>query len=321
MGEIKLISVIIPVYRVEKYIEACIRSMIGQDDSNFELILVNDGSPDKSLEIAETLLKDSQVIYKIINTENHGVSSARNTGFGKATGEYVIYVDSDDYVSCSFIRDLNRLSSEYPDSDVLFCDFLIRTDNNIIGHELKEWYVKEILPPKAQCMNLDREIKFLLPTMLIKREYLQKNGIMFDEEVKYSEDIQYIWKVMAFTDRPIVYLKKTLYYYIFHSNSTMSASGIEKILTGCEGIIKLEKEIKEHLCERCRKELVNVWFFQMFHGVAKMLSYEEFKELYTRTSGRQYLRAMLCTKKIKILLTVGVALCNLRCGYYVMRKF
>lgn len=316
-----MISVIIPIYRVEKYIEACIRSMIEQDDSNFELILVNDGSTDKSVEIAETLLNKSEMRYTIINTENRGVSSARNTGFAKATGDYIIYVDSDDYVSHSFIRDLNRLSCEYPDSDILFCDFVIKTNNKVIGHELSQWSVKEFWPDEAQCINLDRKIKFLLPTMLLRREYVKKNSIMFDEEVRYSEDIQYIWKALAFTDKPIVYLNKTLYYYIFHSDSTMSASGIDKMLTGCEGIIKLEQEIKEQLCERCKKELVAVWFFQMFHGAAKMLSYRDFEVLYERTLGKQYLRAVMSIKKIRIFLAAGLTLCSLRCGYYIMRKF
>ncbi len=102
-----MISVIVPVYRVEKYISGCIKSIIEQTEKNFELIVVDDGSPDRSSEIAEKLLSDSWLTnYHVIHTENHGVSVARNIGTKAARGEFVIMVDADDILAPCFLEDM-----------------------------------------------------------------------------------------------------------------------------------------------------------------------------------------------------------------------
>lgn len=316
-----MISVIIPVYRVEKYIEKCIQSMINQENKNFEVILVNDGSPDASVTIAEKLLKGTDVSFQVINTENKGVSSARNTGVRQASGEYVIFVDSDDYVSSTFIRDMIQLTEENPKSDVLFCNFIVLSNDKKMGKEYSEWDVKKFTPVEAQDINLERKIKFLLPTMLLKKEYLCQHSIYFDEGVRYSEDLQYIWKAMALTKNDIVYLNKTLYYYIFHDNSTMSTSGVEKILTGCKGILKLNQEIGTKLSPQCQKNLLPIWYFSMLHGAAKMLSFSNFKMLYIKAGCKQYIKIAAKQKSMKVNLTANLLLCNLWCGYLLMRKF
>ena len=96
------ISVIVPVYNVEKYIGECIKSIINQDYENIEIILVDDGSNDKSGEICdEYTLKDKRV--KVIHKENGGVSSARNRGIESSTGEYIAFVDGDDYVTKDYV--------------------------------------------------------------------------------------------------------------------------------------------------------------------------------------------------------------------------
>ncbi len=316
-----MISVIVPIYHVEKYIEKCIQSMIDQTNKDFELILVNDGSTDASMTIAEALLCKSSLNYKVINTENRGVSAARNTGVKQATGEYVIYIDSDDYVSDTLIQDMIALISENPESDLFFCNFVVLSNGQKLGKEYLKWDTKSLSPEEAQNINLERRIKFLLPTMLLRREYIQKYSIYFDEEVRYSEDIQYIWKAMAYTKHPIIYLNKTLYYYIFHGGSTMSASGVEKMLTGCKGIMKLYQEIGQHLSAQCKKNLVPVWFFSMLHGAAKMLDYSNFEQLYKKAACKQYVKSVTKQNNMKVSLTARVLLINLHCGYLLMRKF
>lgn len=100
-----MVSVIVPVYKAEKFIAKCIESILGQTYKNLELILVDDGSPDRSGEICdEYAAKDNRI--RVIHTDNHGVSHARNTGLDRATGEYVCFVDSDDWVSPDYIQNL-----------------------------------------------------------------------------------------------------------------------------------------------------------------------------------------------------------------------
>jgi glycosyltransferase involved in cell wall biosynthesis len=96
----KLISIVVPVYNSEKYLEKCLVSLINQTYKNIEIIVINDGSTDGSLDIAKQLAKrDSRV--KVYSKKNGGLSSARNHGIEKASGEYIGFVDSDDYIDCN----------------------------------------------------------------------------------------------------------------------------------------------------------------------------------------------------------------------------
>ena len=126
-----MISVILPVYRVEKYIDACIRSVLAQNYRDFEIILVDDGSPDDSSQIAEELLKkDGKVLYQIIHTENRGVSAARNTGIAAAKGDYLVMVDSDDVLSPSFLSEYAGMLKCNPGLDIYSCGFSVVDENN-----------------------------------------------------------------------------------------------------------------------------------------------------------------------------------------------
>ena len=108
----ELVSVIIPVYKTEKYLRRCINSVCAQDYSNFEIVLVDDGSPDRSGEICDELAKANDRIL-VIHKANGGLSSARNAGIDKSTGEYICFVDSDDYVEKDYVSTLHSLIERY----------------------------------------------------------------------------------------------------------------------------------------------------------------------------------------------------------------
>ena len=116
------VSIITPVYNVEACIEKSIMSIISQSSKNFELILIDDGSKDKSIEIAKELLKNSDVNYKIITQKNSGVSVARNRGIEEASGEYITFLDSDDYIDSKFVELMYKKAKE-TQCDVVFCDY------------------------------------------------------------------------------------------------------------------------------------------------------------------------------------------------------
>ena len=105
-------SVIIPVYKVEKYISRCIESVLKQSFSDFELLLVNDGSPDKSGIICDEYAKKDQRI-KVFHKENGGVSSARNIGIKNACGKYIVFIDSDDEVERNYLECMNGYESDF----------------------------------------------------------------------------------------------------------------------------------------------------------------------------------------------------------------
>ena len=114
-----LISVIVPIYKVEEYLDCCIRSIINQTYSNLEIILVDDGSPDGCPEICDAWVKkDSRI--KVIHKENGGLSDARNAGMVIASGEYVAFIDSDDRVESEFIQKLYNVITEH-NADIAEC--------------------------------------------------------------------------------------------------------------------------------------------------------------------------------------------------------
>lgn len=116
------VSIVVPIYKVEKYIENCLNSILAQTYTDFELILVDDGSPDNSGDIAEEYgKKDSRII--VIHKENGGLSSARNAGIAVATGEFICFIDSDDWIEQTYLEDMLALTEKY-EADLVICGFM-----------------------------------------------------------------------------------------------------------------------------------------------------------------------------------------------------
>ncbi len=122
------VSIITPVYNVEECIEKSIKSVINQTCKEFEFLLIDDGSKDRSIEIAKSLLENSDINFKIITQENAGVSCARNRGINIASGEYITFLDSDDYIDSRFVE-LMYDKAKKTECDVVFCDYS-EVDNN-----------------------------------------------------------------------------------------------------------------------------------------------------------------------------------------------
>ena len=125
------ITVIVPVYKAEKFLNKCLETIVNQSYKNLEIILVNDGSPDNSLEIAEKFEKGDKRI-KIINKKNEGVSVARNTALDIATGEYICFIDSDDYVDLNMIEEMHE-KIKFFDADLVLSDY-----NRVFPDKVKE---------------------------------------------------------------------------------------------------------------------------------------------------------------------------------------
>jgi glycosyltransferase involved in cell wall biosynthesis len=122
------VSIIVPVYKAEKYISKCIESLVVQTIKDIEIILVDDGSPDNSGKICdEYSYKDNRI--KVVHKVNGGVSSARNNGIKASIGEYILFVDSDDWVENNYVEALLKAKAKYPDSEPL-CGFRTVSDYN-----------------------------------------------------------------------------------------------------------------------------------------------------------------------------------------------
>ena len=227
------ISIIIPVYNVEKYLKECLESIINQSYNNIEIIIINDGSTDNSKDICKEFSKfDKRIIY--IEETNHGVSHARNIGLEKATGNYIAFVDSDDWVNEKMIEILYKNAIKY-NSDIIACDYFICKDNSQIEHSLG--IQNEVITNKEQMYNKLFSTKYYggyLWNKLIKRECIFKDNkvqIKFNEDIKIEEDTLFIANILR-NVKKIVYLpSEKLYYYRIRNNSAVRFNYSKKDLS------------------------------------------------------------------------------------------
>ena len=202
-------SIIVPVYNVDAYLDKCFNSLVNQNNDNYEIIVVNDGSTDNSQNIINEYKNKYPKLIKAYKKENEGLSSARNYGIDKANGEYLLFVDSDDYVSDNYLNILdNYVKSNNP--DILVFNFNAVNDNLI---EKKNTYFTDFK---------DLQKKFLTGNpsacnKLIKKDIFIKNNIKFMENV-YYEDLATIPSLVCYTSN-ICFIDDYLYYYVIRDNS------------------------------------------------------------------------------------------------------
>lgn len=213
------ISIIIPVYNADKYLENCLDSILCQTYTNFELILINDGSQDMSFQICEHYEKSDSRI-RLYNQKNSGASSARNKGLSLATGKYVIFIDSDDLLDKDMLEFLiNNAKAEK--ADISVCGYRVRTIDN------KE--IKYYDSQQRKTLNMEQTIiEFLLNdgfgiglwNKLFKRKLLQ--DIVFSTDIIINEDKKFIFDAILNSKRNI-FVDKCKYNYIKRDNSITSS--------------------------------------------------------------------------------------------------
>lgn len=221
-----IISIIVPVYNVEEYLQRCIDSILNQRFKDFELILINDGSTDNSLKICkEYSLSDSRV--KVINKENGGLSSARNAGINIAKGKYIGFVDSDDWINEEMYQTLYNLLQEY-DCDIAECCYKKVYDEKIIEKQKKRYEISILSNIKIlESMYVNNFAGSTISVNKLYKSSLFKN-IRFPEG-KLNED-QFTTYKIYFNSRKVVSINREMYYYYQSGNSiTRSEFSIKKL--------------------------------------------------------------------------------------------
>lgn len=216
-----LVSIVVPVYKVENVLHYCIDSILNQTYKNFELILVDDGSPDNSGKICDEYAKKDNRI-KVIHKENGGVSSARNCGIDAAKGKYICFVDSDDYVNKNYLEILIRTKSEHPEFDNIWCYFQTVTNydstgGNLIVDDNKNIYsVKDIMTLHEKWLDAGPVCK------LYDRKIILENGLTFDSNLSLGEDLIFNFQYLDCTNGKILVIPKKLYSYVQVSDCSLS---------------------------------------------------------------------------------------------------
>lgn len=205
-----LISVIIPVYKVEKYIEHCLRSVMNQTYSRLEIIAVDDGSPDKSGEICDRLaLEDDRL--RVYHKENGGVSSARNFGLDHASGDYIAYIDSDDYVAENYIEYLVELVQSFG-ADIACCDLKKVSTQSEQIQDMEQSYFCCSGYETCRLMLTERELQLSVPCAKIIAAELARRFKFPDG--KTFEDTRTTYKYYYYCDKVAVGDAKLYAYYM-----------------------------------------------------------------------------------------------------------
>ena len=221
------VSVIVPVYNVNQYIEESIESICKQKLKGFEVIVVNDGTKDNSIELAKNILEAFKVDYKIVNKENGGLPSARNAGLKVATGKYVCFIDSDDIISDNHLDNLYCLC-EKEQLEASYALFQLTYENNRSGCPSYENKSKVIGRNKLLHGFLVRKYRIHCCTLMINREYLEKRKIYFDERLRYGEDIDFMWRLFP-TLKAVGCSGNETYMYLQRTNSLMSSQNVDRV--------------------------------------------------------------------------------------------
>lgn len=235
------ISIIVPVYKSEKYLNNCIDSILNQSYKNLEIVLVNDGSPDNSGKICDDYAKNDSRI-KVIHKSNEGVSSARNNGIETATGEYIIFFDSDDFVPENSVKDLYEECVKN-EADMAMCSFSKIKNGTKISKNYDEI---QILNREEALKNFLKEEFFncALWNKIFKRELIQEQR--FDINLSIAEDFEFIYHLLKKVNKVAVNMTKNVYYYEVRQASIMQGCFNEKF--------KKESNLCKIVLEEIKKE-------------------------------------------------------------------
>lgn len=227
----KRLSIIIPAYNVQQYLSKCLDSLLIQDipKSDYEIIIINDSSEDKSLEIAKSYLIKYQNFIILNNQENKGIGGARNVGIREATGKYIFFVDADDFVQPDSIGEL-LYCIENENLDILRFNYDAIHENGAIIPKMKNAlyrtiYSKDIVD--GETFLTDYLGWACYPwSFLFKASLIKDNRLFFDDSI-YFEDVEWLVRVLPFAKR-VRSLDKQVYLYLQRSGSVTQSVHIEK---------------------------------------------------------------------------------------------
>lgn len=257
----KKVSVIMPLYNVENCMGKSVQSVLDQTYSDFELILVDDGSPDRSGQIAEEFKEKFPDKIRVIHQQNAGLGGARNTGVKYAEGKYLLFVDSDDTIAPNLLE-LCVAAGEESDAEIVAFEYDMRTE----AGELIKTVKSPFNFPKNGDIRTDRKF-LLLQSMawnkLFLAEFYHSSGLEFPEHVWY-EDLIFCTKLMSGAKR-IVYLDQPLYRYSLRAGSIMRNANIDRnreIMSAMDDVLSFFRENglqQQYYDELCYLAIDNIY--------------------------------------------------------------
>lgn len=266
----KKISIIIPIYNSSKYLEKCINSLVNQKNLNdLQIILINDGSTDSSEEIIDRYVNEYPNVFVKINKENGGQATARNRGIEIAIGEYLIFIDSDDYIEDNCLEELYLFAHKNDNDLVVFDYYEIEKD-------------KKTIKEGMNYVTTNNVINYMLGNAspwnkLIKTSVIKDNNITFLENYIY-EDLATMPIIAGYINN-VGYYKYPLYNYIIRDGSTMRQEKYNNKLESIYYVVdRLDNQFKKrNLFEKYKEELEYLYIEHLLYAATgRFLQYENF---------------------------------------------
>lgn len=231
----KKISVVVTVYNVEAYLERCLKSLVEQTLKDIEIIVVNDGSPDNSQKIISKYAKDYPDLIKAYKIKNRGLGGARNYALEKCSGEFILFVDSDDYVDSNMAEVMYKKAKKEK-SDIVICGY------NVVNEETNK--VIETVSAYSQVEEKNPMFSLLFGktavwNKLYKASLIKNNDIKFRSRIWY-EDVDFSFKVIL-EAKKISFIDEPFYKYLVRDGSIMNNNNIERCLEICLGFDEIIK--------------------------------------------------------------------------------
>ncbi len=227
-------SIIVPVYNAENSLHRCVDSILNQTFTDFELILVDDGSPDNSGKICDEYSNTDSRIY-VCHKPNGGVGSARQAGHDRARGEFVIHVDPDDWVESQMLEEM-LAAARKAEADVLIADFYAHYNPNhtIIHKEV----LHDFRPSDVLAGLLMGDVHGSLCNKMIRRSAIQNNNIRFLDGVNFCEDLYICIELMKDNSLKVAHINKAYYHYdMFCNQSSITKSYTQSMVNNFEAVI------------------------------------------------------------------------------------
>lgn len=290
----ELVSIIIPAYNVGKYLEECVRSLLYQTYTNYEVIIIDDGSTDNTYDIGKYLTVESTKV-KLFHQENQGVSMARNIGMQKAIGEFFIFVDADDIVAPQYIETL------------VAC--VKKSDMGMIGFtsEREEIATKVSLNTVDICAS-DMMDNILCGTnydgylwnKIFQRKIIENNNLKFQKNIVVWEDLLFVLQYLKNCNKIIIASEK-LYYYRYREGSAVNNTRLDKYRSKYEVMERIKKQNFSYT-EQSRKKTSFLYFETMFSYLNQILIRENKPNKLAQILSRVDIVELLKQKNIKLFL-------------------
>ena len=235
------VSVIIAAYNIEKYIQRCIESVVNQSEREIEIIIVNDGSTDNTLNIINKVNElDDRII--VINKKNQGLIEARKTGLKYANGEFILFLDGDDWLENNCIEELYKTANDKKADVVLYNAYMVYDDRKEIFDTFIEKFIDDIKKNPVKNLLL-LNISPTIWSKFIKKSFLEENNIEFPQNISYAEDLAAVLNI--FINKPKIVCNEKRFYNYYQRNDSISNKISSKVLEIDDAI----QFIKEKLVE------------------------------------------------------------------------